>query len=113
MFLFKRNQRPAKPITAVRTSERLPWHAVRVVPGPCACTAVKQFGHKRWLGNEAPRLPLATCSTPSRCKCTYRHFQDRRGGPRRAGERNGLSRPLTGAEKRCLVGRRVTDEPSS
>src|SRR5215472_4629746 len=112
MFPFKRNQRPAKLITVGQTGA-FPWHAVRVVPGPCACTAVKQFGNKRWLGKEAPRLPLAACTTPSRCKCTYRHFEDRRAGPRRAGERSGLSRPLTGSEKRRLVGRRATDQPSS
>jgi hypothetical protein len=70
---------------------------------------VRKLGPKRFLADEAPRFPLPECSSAWRCKCIYRHFPDRRAGPRRAGERDGLLMPRIGAERRQRDGRRADD----
>jgi hypothetical protein len=82
------------------------WHAVSVVGGPGPCLAVERLGPKRFLADEAPRLPLPECSYAWRCKCVYRHFPDRREGPRRAAEQYGLPRPRIAPEckQRCSLG---------
>jgi hypothetical protein len=85
------------------------WHAVSVVGGPGACAAVRKLGPKRFLADEAPRFPLPECSSAWHCKCIYRHFPDRRAGPRRAEERNGLLGPRIGGERRETHGRRAND----
>src|SRR5438034_11692856 len=103
MFHFK-IQRSTKQVSAAGITACNRWHAVRVFPAPRACAAVEEIRHKRYLSDEAPRLPLADCSSAWRCKCTYKHFQDRRMGPRRAAERDELIRPRTGPENRRLVG---------
>jgi len=56
------------------------------------------------------------CTLPKTCKCKYRHFSDRRSGPRRATEselfQNALSRHTAAQwadERRAQRGRRATD----
>lgn len=88
---------------------RLRYHAVSVVSGPRACDAAKQLKNVRVLSAEAPRLPLATCDCPATCTCTYRHFDDRRAGPRRARERGQLAGPWAMTDRRRSIGRRETD----
>jgi hypothetical protein len=70
-----------------RTAPRNPWHAVSVVRGHDACPVAGRFAGKRFLSADAPQLPLPNCFWPARCDCTYRHYEDRRTGPRRADER--------------------------
>ena len=67
-----------------------PWHAVSVESGPEGCPPATGLRMKRVLSSDAPRLPLADCVWPWKCRCTYRHYSDRRAGPRRASE---LGRP--------------------
>jgi len=92
---------------------RNPWRAVGVVPGKNGCQASQQ-ADTRYLCAEAPRLPLGACTNPAGCHCKYRHFEDRRKGPRRS--RDGANRPpvmlhaYSGAgERRRAGGRRATD----
>ena len=87
----------------------LRYHAVSVVSGAQACAAAKQLRSVRMLSAEAPRLPLANCDCPGTCKCTYRHHDDRRAGPRRAKERGQLAGPWAVTNRRHWAGRRATD----
>ena len=87
--------------------ERPRWHAVAIVAPPTACSAARACADKRYLSVDAPRLPLAACDVEI-CDCTYRHFADRRQGPRRAeDEPNGP--PSLDRERRRSRGRRADD----
>lgn len=89
----------------------LKFHCVAIIAGPRACAAAKALKDQRVLSADAPRLPLATCDTPAECQCRYRKFDDRRTGPRRAGERGMLASPWVNTErrKRASPGRRSSD----
>jgi hypothetical protein len=87
-----------------------PWHAVSVVAGPSCCEAARALSPSRYLSREAPRLPLPDCTSPASCSCSYKHFVDRRGQPRRKDDLSGLRRsPLSGTERRTVRGRREDD----
>ena len=58
------------------------WHAVSVTTNATACGAAEHIRGKRFLSDEAPRIPLPDCASPLQCRCVYRHFSDRRAGPR-------------------------------
>jgi hypothetical protein len=63
----------------------------------------------RYLSRDAPRLPLPTCPHPEKCQCSFRHYEDRRGGPRRNADIGaGGDKPVT--EKRKSRGRRARDQ---
>jgi hypothetical protein len=86
------------------------WPATSVLPGPGACADVLALRGKRFLARgEAPALPLAGCTTPTTCKCVYKHHLDRRAGSRRAAERTGIERAAPKEESRTKRGRRETD----
>ena len=83
------------------------WHAVVIVAPSSACAAALACKGKRYLSSEAPRLPLSNCDARS-CGCKYRHFGDRRAGPRRAEETGpGAKRPVS--DRRVRKGRRAVD----
>jgi hypothetical protein len=92
---------------------RSPWKAVAVISDSQACKASKLLKDKRFLCAQAPKLPLQGC-TEVHCSCRYKHFADRRAGPRRAAE-SGVhvhllsSSPKANAERRASRGRRSTD----
>lgn len=88
---------------------RLKYHCVEVIASSSGCAAARSLKHVRLLSSEAPRLPLASCDQPATCKCVYRHFDDRRQGPRRESEH--ATRPLghKGPERRKRLGRRESD----
>jgi hypothetical protein len=85
-----------------------PYHAVSIVPGAVCCAAARDLRTQRFLSKEAPPLPLKAC-TASGCRCSYRHFDDRRMKSRRASDRIGQPPPFSGAERRAASGRRQTD----
>ena len=58
-----------------------PYHCVAVKIPYDACEAVMQLHGKRFLSVEAPQLPLASCN--QHCKCTFKHYEDRRQEDRR------------------------------
>jgi hypothetical protein len=104
MWIDSRNdsKQPGRAASATRN----PWHAVGIVPGHGACMAAQTCKGKRFLSKEAPRLPLTECVM--RCECRYRHFEDRRGQPRRAEER-GAPPNRVSLNRRHIRGRRITD----
>jgi hypothetical protein len=91
------------------TKPRLRYHCVSVVPCTKACAAAKLLKGVRILSAQAPRLPLANCDTPTSCQCTYRHYDDRRAGARRARERGELADPWAATDRRRWQGRRESD----
>src|SRR5579862_3231052 len=91
-----------------------PWHAVGILSSPTCCRAALALKNNRYLSHEAPQLPLAGCTHPKTCLCKYKHYSDRRRGPRRESERfeNVLSRHVSARrmdERRSSRGRRATD----
>ena len=93
----------------ISESSKLKYHCVEVFAGARACPAARLLKNIRVLSTEAPRLPLAACDRPANCDCTYRHFDDRRQGPRRDNEHATVPRPHTGLERRKWRGRRDSD----
>jgi hypothetical protein len=65
---------------------RLKYRCVEVIAPATGCDAARLLKNTRLLSMEAPRLPLSNCDRPADCKCIYRHFDDRRQGPRRDNE---------------------------
>jgi len=72
-----------------------------------ACDAAQACKGKRFLSIDAPRLPLAGCDV-RRCECKYRHYDDRRAGPRRQDEKSGAPVPSK-INRRARRGRRAVD----
>ena len=93
-----------------RRVSRQPWHAVTIAAPASACGAAQACKGKRFLSRDAPRLPLAECDS-TRCDCVYRHYDDRRGGPRRdeAKVATPVEREKTDRNRRVSRGRRATD----
>lgn len=88
---------------------RLKYRCVEVIAAAGGCDAARLLKNLRILCAEAPRLPLTTCDRPADCKCIYRHFEDRRQGPRREGEHAVVPLPHRGPERRSWRGRRDSD----
>ena len=65
-------------ITSSNDERKNPYPAVSI---RCAggCEAAQNLKGHRFLGNEAPALPLETCSAQT-CSCRYVHHVDRRTG---------------------------------
>jgi len=86
------------------------WHAVMVVLHDTSCAAAALCRNTRFLSKEAPRLPLPTCPHPHQCRCTFRHFEDRRAGPRRTEDVNrSLPSEKPTTNRRKSRGRRGSD----
>jgi hypothetical protein len=86
---------------------------VIVVLQTSSCAAAALCRTTRYLSREAPRLPLPACPTPDECPCKFKHFQDRRNGPRRnadmgSGSDSGSDKPPI--DKRKTRGRRSRDK---
>lgn len=104
MFRLKRAGRMA---TGMRITQL--FHGVAIEPAEdCRCEAVSAIAGQRFLGEQAPMLPLEGCDRPDRCRCRYRHFADRRTDARREAD-YGLPMRLHPDEKRNGSGRRITD----
>jgi len=92
-----------------RDRPRLKYHCVEVIAGENACDAARSLQNLRVLSGGAPLLPVQTCDHPATCKCVYRHFDDRRHGPRREDEYGMKVFPHIAVERRERPGRRETD----
>jgi hypothetical protein len=107
MFLLRRRFASAET-QHLKNSQHIhvanPWHAVGIVFERPACPACAPYKGVRFLAKEAPPLPLRGCLDPKGCKCVYKHFPDRRSGPRRAAERRAFQ-PMNPT----LVTRKVPD----
>jgi hypothetical protein len=63
-------------------TESSEFHAVAINCNDSACDAAKALLGKRFLSNDAPRLPLDECTVPT-CECRFRHYADRRNAKNR------------------------------
>jgi len=109
-MLRKSPPQGASPNFVPAARRSTPWHAVSVVAGPACCEAARALPQVRYLSREAPRLPLPDCLSPGSCSCSYKHYVDRRGQPRRKDDLSGLRRgPNAGTERRTVRGRREDD----
>lgn len=84
------------------------FHGIAIEPGEDACEAVRRLAGRRFLSEDAPRLPLDECQCVQDCHCVYRHFSDRRTEVRRDADMGLPLRHVPG-DKRLGVGRRITD----
>jgi hypothetical protein len=98
-FASRRKTRKAE-----QKSPREPFHAVAIQVNGKSCDAARRIAGRRFLSGDAPRFPLPDCDQTS-CGCGFRHFADRRGGPRR--DRN--DRRTSATERRKTRGRRAED----
>lgn len=88
--------------------QRRPYHAVSC-RGECEC--LRAFREKRYLGEEAPPLPVPSCHK-SHCDCKYVHFNDRRASAsdrRELGGAHAQSGGSRGLDRRKSLGRRASD----
>lgn len=77
------------------------------------CLAARRREDERFLCDEAPPLPLADCDRAADCRCSYRHFSDRRHEPRRSADAGVPSIPRNqSVEQRHGNGRRLADSAS-
>ena len=104
---FPRKAAPRRPAVA---AVRHLFHGVGIKPKPgCACLAVQAMEGQRFLSDEAPVLPLASCETPQQCRCVYEHFTDRRTVLRRDTD-SGLPARSHPTDRRRQKARRITDD---
>jgi hypothetical protein len=85
------------------------YRAVSLEPCPQCRAAAKarDATGKRYLLREAPRLPLPSCTTPSKCTCKFRKHPDRRDDDRRLLGESYSGRWLPSAERRARRSRRI------
>lgn len=86
------------------------YRAVSLASNAACCAAAKNAAGKRYLLREAPRLPLANCTTPTKCSCKFRKDADRRDGDRRLLGETETHRWFAGSENRKAGGRRSTKD---
>jgi hypothetical protein len=93
-----------------------PWHAVGIVFTGPTCPACAAYKNVRFLAKEAPLLPLRGCVAAKGCQGVYKHYPDRRNGPRRAIERRAfqpmnptLVTRIVSDNRRHSSGRRSSD----
>lgn len=89
MLLDTRTKEKDAARAKAQRKSRHRWHAVTIIGPGTMCEAAQACKGKRFLSPEAPRLPLKGCDA-GECHCRYRHFADRRAGPRRAEERGAV-----------------------
>ena len=74
----KSSKRKGEPTVEIRLLN--PWHAVSIEAGKGACEAVRALQGQRYLSSGSPPLiPLKECDA-ARCRCRYKHHDDRRSG---------------------------------
>jgi hypothetical protein len=83
-----------------------PWSAVRLVTQGESCSRATATASQRLLAREAPALPLKGCTRAAVCNCMYRHYNDRRAGPRRDEDRSGGRTQKAPLERRGIRDRR-------
>jgi hypothetical protein len=103
--MWKKSQ-PAAPVTP---KPKVQWHAVSVSSEAGSCFHARLLKGLRFLSTEAPPLPLADCTQPASCTCTYKKYSDRRAELRRSHEISGIRRPSPEQDQRTTRGRRKRD----
>ncbi len=106
MFKFLKAPRKKRPPLSVIRSK---YYGVSVkTNGKYMCEAAFYLEGTRFLANEAPSLPLHGCAHTRKCRCVYKHFDDRRTSVRRESD-DGLPIKDHPNSVRQGVGRRATD----
>jgi hypothetical protein len=99
-----------RPVRATEPENPYPAVSIRCASG--ACAGAKSLKGRRYLGDEAPVLPLAECAS-SRCDCRYVHHVDRRTGnnDRRTlkSEKQDFAMAFGNTDLREGLGRRASD----
>lgn len=104
MFWRKTGRRRKASVTTLKHL----FHGIAVQPGANACDAAQEIAGHRFLSEDAPRLPMDSCTRQPDCRCTYQHFKDRRTEVRREADL-GLPVRHVLREQREGRGRRITD----
>ena len=95
-----------RPIKRDQKTSDQRYHAVSFILPAKACDAAKALIGQRFLAAEAPIFPIDGCDAAS-CSCGYRHYGDRRDGPRRRALEIGISEEFrTDGERRDSSERR-------
>jgi hypothetical protein len=104
---FKRIGNPGK---RNKRSEDTRWRSVKIRPGLIACDRIADMTGQIFLSQEAPSLPLESC-TEKDCRCHYIFLNDRRTGTDRRIELGKLDEllPSMRINRRDIPGRRATD----
>ena len=90
---------------SVKTTNK-PFAAVSIQPSTLgSCEAAREIGGVRYLSQEAPPLPLQDCSHPERCRCKYKHWDDRRQDDDRRSPIPGIAADLHAADDRRRAAR--------
>lgn len=103
--LMTRLKGKLKPPPVMRQAPR-PFQAISIYRGVVCCAMAKQFSEHRFLGKNAPSLPLAGCTMPERCECRYLKHKDRRSGERRLIDFSIAANMYSGSERRRSTSRR-------
>ncbi len=108
--LFKMKHSP--PDTRENHLKYMPYAAVKIEACDFSCSGAFECSSHVFLKREAPKLPLESCDSHTRCSCRFIHLEDRRQHheDRRSGSRI-LQDTFRGDERRSTVkrGRRITD----
>jgi antitoxin (DNA-binding transcriptional repressor) of toxin-antitoxin stability system len=88
-----------------------PWSAVRIATHGEPCARAVAMRDKRLLARDAPALPLKGCTMSATCQCMYRHYADRRAGPRRTDAPTESWKPDATGERRASRGPRGRRDP--
>jgi hypothetical protein len=88
------------------------YRAVELQPCTKPCEVALAIAGKRFLAGEAPALPLPGCKR-SRCRCSYKKYDDRRAGQRRDTSLYSVSvsKARPEGDRRAGRGRRYGDRP--
>jgi hypothetical protein len=86
------------------------FRAVSIAPSVMSCTAAMHATGKSYLLRQAPRLPLAACTTPTNCPCKFHKKADRREeSDRRLFGATETTRWFAGTDNRKHRSRRSSD----
>jgi hypothetical protein len=85
------------------------FRAVSIAPSLECCAAAMRATGRPYLLREAPRLPLAACTMPTKCSCKFHKNADRREGDRRLFGATETNRWFAGPDNRKQGCRRSTE----
>ena len=105
-------QKPGNGSAPKSSASDFPFQSVSIMTAKVCCDGATNLNGRKFLIQEAPKLPLGQC-TSYNCKCGYIRHTDRRDddGDRRAlyGLRAELHSLQTDQERRTRTGRRSMD----
>jgi hypothetical protein len=82
---------PARAKAPAKKNRRRNFKGAAINPCDDACPAAKALASRRYLVEEAPRLPLEGCDRIATCECKYHNYPDRRHDDERRNVYGSLS----------------------